>query len=311
MDKVSKTVIDLKKNHDALMRKKKMLLIINPVAGKGKANETLLKLVTYFSAFDYTVTVYPTKSKEKTIKYISANAYKYGVVVCCGGDGTFSQVVNALTTYDDPPKLGFVPLGSTNDIARTYGIPLDPLECAKMIVKSKAEKFDVGLFNLKPFAYVAAAGAFANVSYSTSRELKNRVGHLAYILSAIKEVPNIKPIRMRIEFDGKIIEDDFIYVSFSNTSSIGGVLNVNNVNTSDGLFELTLVKAPNGLLDTAEIIHRAVSSDFSAGMIRIFHTSSAVVRSKEELCWSLDGEEGGSCKKANFRIINKAINLIR
>ena len=115
---------------------------------------------------------------------------------------------------------------------------------------------DVGRFGEdRYFVYVAAFGAFTEVSYSTPQEAKNLLGHQAYMLEAVKRVTNLKAYRMKFEWEDKVLEDEFIIGMITNTISIGGFKGLVGLDVAldDGEFEVLLVRKPRTPKDIASI----------------------------------------------------------
>ena len=194
------------------MMRKKLLLVANPRAGQGKARGSLMRVADIFTKAGYDVTVHPTQGPLDALAMARDAAPDYDLLVCCGGDGTLSETVRGLMQARRPVPLGYLPAGTTNDFARTLGLPLgDVGAAAQRVVGGKPFACDVGSFGGEYFTYVAAFGAFTNVAYETSQEMKNALGHLAYVLEGILRLPSLKPAKMRVEYDGQALEDEFLF----------------------------------------------------------------------------------------------------
>ena len=160
---------------------KKMLFVFNPNSGKAQIKNSLLKIIQIFSNADYEVTVYPTKAALDGFERVKADEGRYDVIVCSGGDGTLNEIVSAVAGYSTvKPPIGYIPSGSTNDFARSLGIPSDKIRAACNIINGESFPCDIGIANdHKYFNYVAAFGAFTDVAYETPQDLKNVLGHQA------------------------------------------------------------------------------------------------------------------------------------
>ena len=278
---------------------KPLLLVVNPKAGKCTAKHKLYDLVSYFSRFGYEVTVYPTKRNETSL-YVQNNAHRYERIVCCGGDGTLSEVLAGVYKSGLKTPVGYIPMGSTNDYANNMSIqkklPLAALTAARGYVMD----YDLGLFNGTPFSYVAAVGAFTAASYSTPQKLKNSIGHLAYIIEGAKSITNIKPIPITVEVNGKTVKDNFIYISVGNTLSMGGVLKLNkkDVDFCDGKFEVLLLKHPKNAFVAIEMITDLLAGRFKTKNIALLHTNRVKFTFEKPTIFSLDGEKSEPCTEA-------------
>ena len=102
---------------------KRLLFIYNPQAGKGIIKNHLSAVADIFTKAGYLVTVWPTQGKEDATHVAARQGWWYDRVVCCGGDGTLSETVSGLLALDQPPVLGYIPAGTTNDFSRNLGLP--------------------------------------------------------------------------------------------------------------------------------------------------------------------------------------------
>ena len=161
---------------------KKMLFIYNPHAGKAAIRSNLLDIIDIFAKAEYEVTAYPTRQRGDAVRATLEKAGKYDLVVCSGGDGTLDEVVEGMMKRTDRVPIGYVPAGTTNDFARSLHIPSNMIRAAEMIVQEKEYACDIGSFNEDSFVYIAAFGLFTDVSYETDQQVKNVLGHLAYVL---------------------------------------------------------------------------------------------------------------------------------
>ena len=202
--------------------KKKLLFVFNPCSGKAQIKNQLLDIVDTMVKADYEVTIYPTQCAGDAKEKVEAYAGNYDLVVCSGGDGTLDEVVTGMMQCKAKVPLGYIPAGSTNDFASSLGIPKDMEKAAKVAVTGKPFPCDVGLFNEDYFVYVAAFGLFTEVSYKTSQEWKNVLGHAAYILEGAKCLHDIPSFMMQVEYNNMRIQDEFIYGMITNSTSVGG-----------------------------------------------------------------------------------------
>ena len=239
-----------------------LLFIYNPTSGTGQVKGALAPVLDVFTKAGWLTTSYPTQCKGDAVRVVRELGPRFDRVICAGGDGTLSEAVAGLTGLSDPPPLGYIPFGSTNDCATTLHLPRKPREAALVAAGTGVPvPIDTGRLNGRPFIYVAAFGAFTKVAYDTPQELKNTFGHLAYIFAGIASLPTIAPYHMRVEFDGQSLEDDFFFGMVSNSQSIGGLKppKAERVVLDDGLFEVTLVKKPLKLADLTDGLQALVS----------------------------------------------------
>ena len=281
---------------------KKMLFIINPRSGKEQIRSRLLEILDSFVKAGYGPSVYITQGP-KDAEYQAARAKTKELVVCSGGDGTLNEVVSGLMTItpEKRPELGYIPSGSTNDFASSLGLPKNMRKAAQTAALGKPFLVDVGVFGKnRYFVYVAAFGAFTEVSYSTPQETKNILGHQAYMLEAIKRLTGLKSYRMRLTWEHLVeqreLEEEFILGMVTNTTSIGGFKGLVGMDVAldDGEFEVLLVRKPRTPLDIASIAAYLIQREGENECVFKFRTSKLTVQSEELVDWSLDGEFGGS-----------------
>lgn len=293
------------------MRMKKLLLIINPVTARATITPHLIDVIDTFEKGGYAVDVHITKKKNDACELITAVGGEYDTVVCAGGDGTLNETVTGVMRLEKKPCVGYIPAGTTNDFAGSWGIPKNPLNAAKSIVSSTPANTDVSLFCGKPFVYVAAFGVFTEASYQTPQQLKQSLSRTAYIIEGIKSLASIKPWKVRIEHDEGVDEGEFLYGMISNTRRVGGfeLKMKDNISISDGLMELTLIKNPGNHMDNAKMLNAVLSQDISSEYITFVHTKHIKFETEEELPWTIDGESGGVVKNGEVAIAEHAIKL--
>ena len=290
---------------------KKLFFVFNPKAGKGKIKTALMDIVDIFNKGGYEVVIratqYPKDAYEMTRKY----ADKVDLVVCSGGDGTLDEVVAGLVETGSKVPVGYIPAGSTNDFAGSLFIPKNMVAAAEMIMEENVYRCDIGKFNKQTFTYIAAFGLFTDVAYETDQDLKNILGHLAYLLEGVKRLFDIQSYHMKVTTEDEIFEDDFMYGMITNSRSVGGFKNLTgkNVDMNDGRFEVTLITTPKNPMDMQEIIAGLMSGKDNSDLIYTFKTSRIRIQSDEAVAWTLDGEYGGDHKEVEIRNLHRALNL--
>ncbi len=293
----------------------RLLFIFNPTSGTGQVKAALAPVLDVFTKAGWITTSYPTQCKGDATRVARELSPQFDRVICAGGDGTLSEVVSGLTEVKDPPPLGYIPFGSTNDCATTLHLPRKPREAALVAAGTGVSvPIDIGRLNGKPFIYVAAFGAFTKVAYDTPQDLKNTFGHLAYIFAGIASLPTIAPYRMKVAYDGQTLEDEFYFGMVSNSQSIGGIRppTANRVVLDDGLFEVLLVKKPLNLADFTDGVQALAnpSAERSGALVQ-FQASQLTFTCEQPIPWTVDGEFGGSQTVSRAENCQKALNIIR
>ncbi|MCF2661648.1 diacylglycerol/lipid kinase family protein [Pseudoflavonifractor phocaeensis] len=292
-----------------------LLFIYNPTAGKGQVSEGLSPILDVFTKAGWLVTTYPTQGPGDAARAARELGPRFDRVVCAGGDGTLSETVTGLMALDDPPLLGYIPFGSTNDCATTLDLPKVPVQAAAIAAGEGVPRpSDIGKLNGQPFVYVAAFGAFTQVSYDTPQNLKNTFGHLAYIMEGIASLPTITPYHLKVEYDGHVLEDDFYFGMVSNAFSIGGIRlpKTEHVVLDDGLFEVDLIKKPVSIADVANGFQTLLDQGpMSAGARVHFQASHLIFSCDKPIPWTIDGEYGGNLPVNEVFNCSKALTIIR
>ena len=293
---------------------KKLMLIINPAAGRGNYKENFAEAMNILSNAGYVVSLFYTTGKEDATQYTVKYGSGFDVVACVGGDGTLSEVIAGLMQLDNPPPLGYFPMGTTNDVAMTLDIPKnDTVAAARLIIEGEPHSFDVGGFGKdKYFSYIAAFGAFTSVSYATPQSQKKVLGHLAYVLQGAAELPNIESYRTRVEFDDGIIDTKLVYGSMSNSKSVAGIVQLKEdvVCLGDGMSELVLVKDPGSIEGFGEIVSSILTKRYDSDKLIILHTKKAKFTFEKPVAWTRDGEDGGEHQEVELCNYSHRIKLI-
>lgn len=291
---------------------KKLLFVVNGHSGKGQIKNKLLDIIDIMIKEGYHVQVHTTQEREDATKVVREQAKYYDLVVCSGGDGTLDEAVTGMMQSEVRTPLGYIPAGSTNDFANSLEIPKDMIQAAKTAVLGVPFSCDVGEFNGDYFIYVAAFGIFTDVSYATSQELKNALGHVAYILEGAKRLHTIKSYHMRVEYDGNEIEGDFLLGMITNSTSVGGFKNMTgkDVKLDDGMFEVTLIHKPQNIIELNTIIASLTNLKDETDLIDSFRADSVKFYSEEEIPWTLDGEFGGDHKEVQIKDHCKAVDIM-
>lgn len=293
---------------------KKMQFIMNPCAGQKKANRRLADILTIFNRADYEVRVHMTAGPGDATEVARRGAPEADLLVCCGGDGTLNEVVTGVVQSGVDVPIGYIPAGSTNDLAASLKLPSNCLAAARAIVEGSPFPLDVGKFGDRYFAYVASFGAFTRASYATPQNVKNALGHTAYLLEGISELSQIRKAHVRLELDdGTEVEDDFLFGAISNSTSVGGVLTLDpkQVDMGDGLFELLLVRAPKDIAQLSECVRALKNQKYNCRMITFASASRVTVYAPADMSWTLDGERAAGQEQIEVQNLHHAIRLIR
>ena len=293
---------------------KELLFIYNPHAGQSKVRGKVSDILNAFVHQGFLPTAYPTQAAGDATELVRSVGKDYQRIVCCGGDGTLHEVVAALMEMENPPVLGYIPAGTTNDFSKNLDLPRDMTKAAQVAAGDNVLVCDMGRFNAMSFVYVAAFGAFTEVSYDTPQPFKNLFGHLAYVLEGIGHLGSIRSYRMTVEHDQGTLEGEFIFGMVGNTRSVGGFKGwpADQVKLDDGKFEVILVRPPKNPMELQTILMSVITQNPGAeGPLIGFHTAHLKVICDEDVAWTLDGEFGGDHRAVEIENICQALRLCR
>ena len=292
---------------------KSLHLIINPNAGVRQGRCFLPEMISLFNRAGWLCSVYVTEKRGDAADFARLHAGEANLVVACGGDGTLNEVITGLLQGGHKTPLGYIPCGSTNDFANGLELPLAPLLACDSIIFGQPRPLDTGLFGSnRYFSYTASFGAFTSVSWSTPQNVKNVIGHAAYILEGIRSLTDIRPIHMKINADGREYEDDYIFGAVCNSTSLGGVLKLDDseVHMSDGLFEALLIPFPQDLIALNRIITALRTRHYDDPSLLFLRASVFTFSGSSDIKWTLDGEEADGASTVEIRNIHNAVTLL-
>ena len=292
---------------------KNMLFILNPCAGTKKANKMLADILAVFNRAGFDVHTYITAGPQDAIGAVKKLAPGMDLLACCGGDGTFNETITGLLEAKLDIPIGYIPAGSTNDFASSLHLPTDPVAAARQITSGTPERFDIGQFGSRFFSYVASFGAFTKASYATSQNIKNALGHTAYMLEGIRELSQIRKTHVRLELDGEPLEDDYLFGAVCNSTSVGGILTLdpNQVDMGDGMFEVLLVRAPREWGEITECIAAVQKQQYNCRMMTFRSARQVKIYADADMLWTLDGERALGSSEVTVTNLHHAITLIR
>lgn len=290
---------------------KKLFFVYNPHSGRGQIRSKLFDIIQTFSDAGYELTVYPTKAEKDATYQIRHLPDDYDLVVCSGGDGTMDEVVQGMMQREKKIPVGYIPSGTVNDFARSLKIPRNMKEAARIAVEGKDFPCDIGTFNEEHFVYIAAFGIFTDVAYSTRQDMKNVLGHMAYLLEGVKRLTNIPSYHMRLVSEELEAEGDFIFGMVTNSRSVGGFKNIigRKVQFDDGVFEVTFIRMPRNGAELQEILTAIVLKEIDSKYMYSFRTARLQIEAGTAVPWTLDGEFGGECASVIIQNHQKSITI--
>jgi diacylglycerol kinase (ATP) len=274
---------------------KRARIIYNPTSGRELFKKHLAEVLIKLEQAGYETSVHATICEgDATEAARIAVERKYDIVVAAGGDGTLNEVVNGLAEQDYRPKLGIVPMGTTNDFARALHIPRDIGQAIDVITKGESIPVDIGRMNDRYFINIAGGGRITELTYEVPSKLKTMMGQLAYYLKGIEMLPSIKPTDVSIEYDGKLFEGEAMLFLIGLTNSVGGFEKLApDASINDGLFSLLILKKTN-LAEFIRIATLAVRGEHIKDPNVIYTQANRIkIQAKEKVQLNVDGELGG------------------
>lgn len=290
----------------------KVLFIVNPNALKGKITKYIPQMLKNLKEKNFEVNLQYTKKEYSADKIIENNKNKFDLVICCSGDGTVNEIINAMMQFNTKTPIGLIPLGTMNDFAHGIEVSFNKLDLSRNISKYVIKKSDTGKFNDQYFNYVAAFGTFSNVGYETPNLWKRKIGKIAYFLKAFIELFRINKYEIEAKIDKEIVRGTYIYMSISNSKTIARIpwFSKKIVNFDDGKFEILLIKSPKYFIQLIPIFFSLIFHKYKNKHIIFKQASQIEIEFHEEVPWTLDGEFGGKVKKAQIKNIEKNIEYL-
>lgn len=296
--------------------KKKALILVNPRSGRIVARQLAFSFGSDFQNTIYEPFIRLTTGPHDATDVAARLADRFDLVVCRGGDGTLNETINGVLQSGAQVPIGYIPGGTTNDFAKSNGIPLEQNAAVRLILDGSPVPQDVGLFGeSRYFCYTASFGLFTESSYATDQRFKNRFGYAAYLAAGVRELTRIEPVKLRVDADGETFEGEYIFGSVTNALSVGGgVLKFprGRVRFDDGLMELVLVKKPKNPKDFVRL--------FSQIQKGVYDETYITIRSAriflfdflgQSVPWSLDGEYGGETTEVAVQCIRHGIQIFK
>lgn len=275
---------------------KRARIIYNPTSGREIFRKHLPEVLEKLEVAGYEASCHATTcAGDATVAAKIAVERGFDVIIAVGGDGTLNEVVAGIGGFEKRPKLGLIPMGTTNDFARAVHIPRKIDEAIDIIIKGDTLPVDVGLLNEERyFINIAAGGRITELTYEVPSKMKTVLGQLAYYLKAIEMIPSIKATHMHIDIDGEVFDGSAMMFLCGLTNSVGGFEKLApDASINDGLFTVIVLKECN-IADFIKLATLALRGEHLSDERVIYKKANrVVVKSDEEVHLNLDGEYGG------------------
>lgn len=293
----------------------KILFIFNAKAGHAAIGSHLLKIIDAFDREDSILTVMTTRYAGHATELVKTYGKDFDRILTSGGDGTINEIVNGVVQLGKPIPVMYIPTGTTNDFASSLGLSTDINKCIKQLSSGEPFVSDAGMLNDHAFIYVAAFGTPVNVTYTTPQEEKNLWGYPAYVRQFLKTLPNLRPFHLKIQSGERNLEGDYLFGFVTNSYSVSGFKGVTgkHVSLNDGLFEFTLIRNVQNVVEFAELLaaaHTLLDEKPDEKYIERFAVSDLRIECDEELEWNVDGEFGGKFHDSKITVLKNAVTFI-
>ncbi len=280
------------------------LLLVNPKSRSGNGGAE--GAITALSAGGVEL-IEPSEASGDVSQAIRAHRGQCDFVILGGGDGTMSAAAPALIETRLP--LGILPLGTGNDLARTLGLPFDPVEAARVIVAGEQRDIDLGEVNGRPFFNVASLGLSVTVANRLDPVVKRRFGRFGYVITAAKVMATARPFSVAIDDGETVVRGRTYQVAVGNGRYYGGGNAIHHAaEIDDGLLHLYSLEMQS-LWKFA-----ALGPFFRTGRFEVFkevrtiHSDNFEIRTRVPRSINADGEIVGKTP-ARFRLLRDAVRV--
>lgn len=290
---------------------KRARIIYNPTSGREVFKKHLPEVLEKLEVAGYETSCHATTCEgDATIAAKNAVERGFDIIIAVGGDGTLNEVVSGVSPFEKRPKVGLIPMGTTNDFARAVHIPRNIEDAVDIIIKDDTLPVDVGLLNgERYFINIAAGGRITELTYEVPSKMKTMLGQLAYYLKAVEMIPSLKASHMRIEYDGEVFDGDAMMFLCGLTNSVGGFEKLApDASINDGYFTLLVLKKVS-LPEFIQLAAMALRGEHLNDDRVIYKKASVVkVTTEDEIHLNLDGEYGGDAP-ATFENLKRHIEI--
>ncbi len=276
----------------------KCLFLYNPNSGAGTIEKKLAYICKTLGKKYDRVDAVATKSGEDMTEKARQGAQEYDAIVFSGGDGSFNRVLQGIG--NSGVHVGYLPAGTANDVAKSLSIPKNTKRALKIITEGHVKNLDCMLVNGSHYCmYIAAAGAFTQVTYSTPQKYKRALGKLAYAVEGLKNNMKLDVFPVKITCGEHSYEGSAVFLFVLNGRSVAGFPVNKDASMADGLLETAVVRQahkPNlrqkigAYFSMAALFLRGVK--VRRRNIQTLYGKRVEIKTRADVVWDFDGEEG-------------------
>lgn len=284
----------------------KITFIINPISGHGR-RKTVEKEIEKHLSQNFNLDIQYTNAPKHATELSRVASINSNIIVAVGGDGSIHEVGQALV--GSHTKLGVVPMGSGNGLARHLKIPLNIQKSIEIINQNYHQKIDVLDFGELYGLNVSGLGFDAHIAHEFANYGKR--GFLSYLKLTMSEFIKYKPQNYLINVDGNEFESKAFLISIANSSQFGNnAFIAPNAKVDDGFFDLAIL-SPFRKRESASIGLRLFTKQIDKShFINIVKAKSLSISSSTPFAIHIDGEPMGIKKELNVKIKPSSLNII-
>ncbi len=177
-----------------------VLVIGNPIAGKGKAERRIYEFVRALERLGHHVELSMATAAGEALERARSVNSRTDALVAAGGDGTVNEILNGLADPSNIPIL-HLPVGTANQLARTLGLPFEPEKLASILDQRVVRRVDMGLAGDRRFLMVVSAGADAQVTEEIKKQRNGGLGYSGYVLPILKTAVGHRCTKLEVVVD--------------------------------------------------------------------------------------------------------------
>ena len=283
-----------------------VVVVFNPVSGLD-ADEVRSAL----SEVGLTDLVWVETTKEDPGTKAATDAVTNGasLVIACGGDGTVMACVSGVAGSDVP--LAVVPAGTGNLLARNFKIDRTLDGAAEIAAHGARRRIDVGVLGEEKFAIMAGIGFDAQMLKDAPRELKDKVGWLAYVVSGLRTARKQPSARFELRLDNnQTVSRRGRGVLVGNLGQLqAGLPVLPDAVPDDGVFDIGLLAAQSPWEWIGLFVRLVTRSTPRPGQLEVFRSARIEVSSDRKMPLQLDGDVRPSTRNFSCEVLPKSLSL--
>lgn len=283
----------------------RVLLAVNRYSRRGRGAVARIERALKTSGHAVTI-VECDRDPERFSARIALARDKADAVVIGGGDGTIVAAIAGLREADLP--LLIVPLGTTNELARTLGIPSDIPAACRLIATGVVEAIDVGCVNGRYYINEASIGLSNHVVRNQTGDVKSRYGLLSIPIATIRSLRAMRPYRLEVERGDERFPFRSVQMTIANSNRFGGFVHDDDASITDGALRLYTINLERWWQGLSIIMAVALSRFPKSRYVTRLHGDRFVVRSRSRHSVFADGEFV-TYTPAEFSVIPKALRV--